>query len=708
MPTTDRIVFDRFEVDLRSGEIRNNGNKIRMQAKPFQLLTLLLERPGEVVTREEVSRALWGADTFVDFDHSLATAVNKIREALGDSADHPKYIETLPKRGYRFIGTIEPEPPVVLSAVSGRESVERVPVVRVMTSWASKMSSLAVAFLIVAGAASFRLYRKTVDPPPITIVPFTSYPGLETAPSFSPDDSRIAFSWDSGSGNRTGGAQYDLYVKAIGSETVLRLTNHPSDWISSAWSPDGTQIAFHRLAADDNGIYLVPALGGPERKLLATQAPYAVVAPLSWSPDGKWLAYADTENGRPGDRAFLLNMETLEYHEFPHDPSCNHEGYLTFSHSGQELALLCVHSMTSFEYFVTDLQGKSKRSLTTRHEFPNGLAWSGDDKSVIVAGANPKGEDFYVIRVSDGEVHKLPVAAGHWPTISRDGHKLAASLSDNHVNVWRKDLEHPEAPALPMLLSTRQQNNSQYSPDGKHLVFDSTRSGTWSVWLADADGSNLVQISHEGPAGFPRWSPDSRKITFEMTDPSGLVGVYTADISDRVVHKLRTNVRESSRPFWSHDGKWIYFRGSEGVGHQIYRCPVGGGDSTLLAQTPDLTTPIESSDGKALYSASRTANPNIIMLALDHSGATLQEVSGMPRVLSESQWTLVHDGIYFAPQDSPRSICFFDFATRHTREIFTTDKDLDDGMSISPDGRYMLYSQVDESNADIMLVNDFR
>ncbi len=707
-PRPRRIAFDNFEVDLRSGEVRKSGSRIRIQAQPFQLLVLLLENAGDVVSRDEICRELWPADTFVDFEHSLAAAVNKMREALGDTADNPHYIETLPKRGYRFIGTIKPEPPVVSSALPGRESAELVPVAKVMTPWGWTMGCLAVAVLIVAGVASFRLYRKLGDAPPMTIVPFTSYPGLETAPSFSPDDSRIAFSWDGGSDNRAGGARYDLYVKAIGSETVLRLTNHPADWISSAWSPDGTQIAFHRLAPDDNGIYVVPALGGPERRLLATQAPYAVVAPLNWSPDGKWLAFADTENGRPGDRAFLFNLETLEYHEFPHDPSCNHEGSLTFSHSGQELALLCVHSMTSFEYFVTDLQGKSKRSLTTRHEFPQGLAWSGDDKSLIVAGANPKGEDFYEIRVSDGEVHKLSVAAGDWPTISRDGHKLAFSVADNHVNIWRKDLEHPEAPAVPMLLSTRRQNNSQYSPDGKHLVFDSTRSGTWSVWLADADGSNLVQISHEGPAGSPRWSPDSQKITFEMTESSGLVGVYTADISDRVVHKLRTSVRESSRPFWSHDGKWIYFRGSEGVGHQLYRCPVGGGDSILLARTQDLTTPIESSDGKAMYSASRPVNPNIIMLALDHADATLQEVSGIPKVLSESQWALVHDGIYFAPQDSPRSICFFDFATRHTREIFKTEKDLDDGMSISPDGRYMLYSQVDESNADIMLVNDFR
>jgi TolB-like protein/DNA-binding winged helix-turn-helix (wHTH) protein/Tfp pilus assembly protein PilF len=102
-----RITFDRFEVDLRSGELRKNGRRLRLQAQPFELLALLLEHPGEVVTREEICRKLWQADTFVDFDHSLGTAINKIREALGDSADHPRFVETLPRRGYRFIGKIE-------------------------------------------------------------------------------------------------------------------------------------------------------------------------------------------------------------------------------------------------------------------------------------------------------------------------------------------------------------------------------------------------------------------------------------------------------------------------------------------------------------------------------------------------------------------------------------------------------------------------
>jgi Tol biopolymer transport system component/DNA-binding winged helix-turn-helix (wHTH) protein len=709
-PRSQRIVFDNFEADMRSGELRKNGSRIRLQAQPFQCLALLLRNAGEVVSRDEICRELWPDNTFVDFEHSLAAAVNKIREALNDSAENPKYIETLPKRGYRFIGKIKPEAPVVMPLPEPKESVELAPVSTAKakkTYWERAFALLAFAVTIAVAILLARLPHNSGNSEPLTVVPFTSDPGLETTPSFSPDGSRIAFAWDNGT-NRSGAPAYDLYVKAIGSETVVRLTKRPSEWISSAWSPDGTQIAFHRLAGVDTGIYVVPALGGPERKLHATHVPYNLAAPLSWSPDGKWIAYADVENGKPGDRMFLLNTDTLESHEFPHDPSCNHEGNLTFSHSGQELAMLCVHSTTSFEYFVTDFQGKSKRPLTMIHEIATDLAWTGDDKYLILARELETGPELNELRVSDGAMRKLSLSTGgSWPAISRDGRELAFSAFVGHVNIWRRDLLHPEAAPVQMYISTREQNAAQYSPDGKHVAFDSARSGLWSVWMADTDGGNLVQISHDGPAGNPRWSPDSQKIAFEMKDSDGLWNVYSADISDRVPHKLTTNVRESTHPYWSHDAEWIYFRGYEGVGHQLYRCPAHGGDAAVLAASQDPIAPIESWDGKVLYFPARNLNAVMMMLPLDRPDATPQPVEGMPNIFYERQWALVSDGIYYIPQSAPRTMCFYDFATKQTREIFKTERDTSDGISVSPDGRYMLYSQLDENSTNIMLASNF-
>jgi DNA-binding winged helix-turn-helix (wHTH) protein len=106
-PSPNAIKFDEFEVDLRALELYRKGRRIKLQIQPFQILALLLERPGEVVTREELQKRLWPADTFVDFDHSLNTAVKKLRQALGDDIKKPRFVETLPKRGYRFLGTVK-------------------------------------------------------------------------------------------------------------------------------------------------------------------------------------------------------------------------------------------------------------------------------------------------------------------------------------------------------------------------------------------------------------------------------------------------------------------------------------------------------------------------------------------------------------------------------------------------------------------------
>src|SRR6266568_8897687 len=121
-----QVYFGEFQLDLDTAELRNNGNKSSLVGQPLQILTELLERPGELVTRQELKKKLWPDDTFVDFDQSLNKAVNRLREALGDSAEHPRFVETLPRRGYRFIGTIEPtEQPVepvepVKPSASGR------------------------------------------------------------------------------------------------------------------------------------------------------------------------------------------------------------------------------------------------------------------------------------------------------------------------------------------------------------------------------------------------------------------------------------------------------------------------------------------------------------------------------------------------------------------------------------------------------------
>jgi Tol biopolymer transport system component/DNA-binding winged helix-turn-helix (wHTH) protein len=703
-----RVAFGSFVVDLTSGQILKNGRKIRLQPQPFRLLELMLMRPGEVVTRQEVCRALWDSDTFVDFDHGLGTAINKIRETLGDSAESPRFVETLPRRGYRFIGEIKPEvtpEPRAAVEVQARATAPSRP------RWPG-LAAAAILGLIIASLAVVtyrRSHRGRPQPStPPTVVQFTALPGDETSPAFSPDGSRIAFAWN---GDRASSAAgYDLYVKAIGSEALLRLTNRPSEWLSPVWSPDGTQIAFHRMAGPDTGVYLVSALGGPERKLHATHVPYSVSAPISWSPDGKWIAFGDTSPADALDRMFLLSVTTLETVPLPHNPNCLHEALATFSPSGDRLAYVCVHSLRDFDLYTTAFPPNGPPQHIVDFHYPSpGLAWSADDNKLILSVWTDAGPELEEILVADGSLRRFdfsPNAA--WPAVSPKGDQLAYSSYSIRTGIWRRDLLHLETPPVELISSTREQDNAQYSPDGKHIAFWSTRSGNREIWISDPDGTNLVQLSKSIGSAFspPYWSPDGKKIVFG-SHRSGHFEIYVADISENLPRKLETNVQDISTPSWSRDGKWIYFRSYAAEGHKIYRCPATGGDAVALRAGHDGTSPQESPDGNDLYFAARNVNAGLIRLSLKE-GFTESPVEGLPPIRDEYQWTVIPGGVYFVPMQAPKSLYFFDFATKQTRQVFEIQKPFGYGLSLSPDGRWLLYTQIEEQNTDIMLADHFQ
>ena len=216
-----------------------------------------------------------------------------------------------------------------------------------------------------------------------------------------------------------------------------------------------------------------------------------------------------------------------------------------------------------------------------------------------------------------------------------------------------------------------------------------------------------LQISNpHDESGHPQWSPDRNRITFDSR-PRDRWEIYVWNATEGIPKRLITNISGIIRPHWSGDGKWIYFTSREPGRTGIYRCPASGGDAIALSKDVDGISPQEGFDGRTAYFASREDKPILKRVAFLGQSGTESEVEGLPRLSNSGLWTLTPGGIYFVPADAPRSIRYFDLATKQIRPVFEVGQDFGDSLSVSSDGRWILYSQAGDENSDIMLVENF-
>jgi Tol biopolymer transport system component/DNA-binding winged helix-turn-helix (wHTH) protein len=726
-----RIVrFGPFEADLQTQEVRKYGTRLRLANQSFLVLSVLLERPAQLVTRDDLRARLWPSTTFVEYDQGLNAAVNRLREALGDSAENPRFIETLPRRGYRFIATIEtvsmsgglaakanenaaahqtPVRPAVTEDIQS-EAVSRPlltsspPIRAAFGQMNSKSLAMVATLTIVALLAAATLIHLR-NPPgeknlsSVRVVPFTSLPGQEVAPSFSPDGSQIVFAWKSDSGKG-----FDLYVKTIGSERTLRLTDHASKWISPAWSPDGAQIAFSRWSEGDSGIYVIPALGGPERKLVNAAFWYEPFMQITWSPDAKALAFWSTNEG--GSHVFLLPLDTLRPRILSPPLHCWDAAGPAFSPDGKNLALICTSSIAVYAIYVVPMSGGSPRLLASMMGYPRGLAWSTDGARIVLSNDSGDGGDLWELSM-DGSLARLPFGEeGSEPAVAARGNRLAYQRGWKTIDIWRADLAafKPEDSVKKLIFSTRVQRVPHYSPDGTKIVFESNRSGTHEIWLADGDGNDPVQLtSFNGPqTGGPSWCSDGRRIAFDSR-ASRVSAIYVEDIGQRLPRQVQTNVQNLALPTWSEDCRWLF----ASDGHDtLYRIPSQGGDATRVTDRSSWYGFVNQ--GRLFFNVKEAREVALWSQSVNNGEA--KPLERMPKLSYTESWTATPRGVYYTDSTSnPSTIDFYDFASRATRRVITLHQSppTGGGLSVSPDGRWLLYAQTDDEQSDIMLAEHF-
>jgi Tol biopolymer transport system component/DNA-binding winged helix-turn-helix (wHTH) protein len=703
--------FEGFDADFRTQELRKQGVRVKLPQQSFKILQMLLARPGELVTREELHQALWPGDAFVDFDHGLNNSIARLRDALGDSADTPLYVETLPRLGYRFIGDFDVAPAAplpVAPSVSTREILRPA-----RWKWSLFLLLLVLA-LVLAGIAGWWFFPRAKESASVVeIVPLTGITGKQRLPSFSPDGSQVTFKLTRDSKARNG-----LYTALVGGDKLLQLTDDPGD-CCPVWSPDGQAVAFSRNSEKGLDIYTVSPLGGTPRKLYA-RSPGELYAYsptgdqlLAWSPDGKLLAFSAT-NSEGRSAITLLSLADHSTRHLTYPPVEHFDSQPSFSPDGKRMVFVRTSSPGAVDdLFLIHIDGGVPKRLTfDNREIYGPPAWTEGGKDLIFSSARAGLQSLWRLPVAGGDPRLVAEAStnAYYPAISTKSHRLAYTRSIDNHNIWQltlKDRTHGQGKASMMIAAQGNGTHPQFSPNGTKIAFESDRSGYPEIWVCNRDGSDPAQItSMRGLAGTPRWSPDGRSLAFDFR-PKDHSEIYVVEVPGGAPRQMTTVPGANNVvPSWSRDGQWIYFA-SKGGGKdfQVWKVSIRGGPALQVTKNGGFA-PLEAEDGFLYYTKSFLI-PGIWKVS--SQGGTETAIMDTPDAPKWADWAVVPGGMYFLDsRSSPQPILeFFDFATGRRTSISALDGE-PQGLAVSPDRKSILYSQMDQNNEGIMVVKNFR
>jgi Tol biopolymer transport system component/DNA-binding winged helix-turn-helix (wHTH) protein len=752
--------FGPFRMDLGERLLLRDGEPVPLTPKAFETLLVLVQNRGHVVEKDELMNKVW-PDTFVE-EVGLARNISVLRKVLEGGSDRHHYIETIPKRGYRFRAEVRewdegaPVPraeemqsarsvhqigsgpatgqaPALLassdSAVPGLKTQHRSlkgdSVVITETSTRQRLVQRYIwvtALLVLLGVGvSWWLIHLTTRPADVALeaVPLTSYPGREQEPSLSPDGNQVAFSWN---GERQD--NFDIYVKLIGSEShLLRLTSAPEADTDPAWSPDGRSIAFIREGpAGKASVHLISPLGPPER-IVGMISPTRIESAgtswprgLAWTPDGKWLVVTDRNSD--SEPLFLLSAESGERRRLTSSPdTASLDSQPAFSPDGRTLAFIRQVAVGVRDVYLLTLSeelqpiGEPKR-LTFENRLTFRPVWTPAGREIIFSSGRFLDPNLFRIAASGSSKPQRLAGVGengYEAAISHRMQRLVYTRVSIDVNIWRLEVPGPDGKiSQPMKLtstSTRADRDAQFSPGGEKIVFNSNRTGNFEIWICDSEGSNPRQITSLGHyCGSPHLSPDGQRVTFD-SNLEGQWETYVTSANGGKPQRLTTNAARDALTSWSRDGKWIYFFSDRSGENQIWKIPAGGGEAVPVTRKGGFEA-LESPDGQWIYYTKSDGASSLWRVPKDGG-----EETPVLESVDKRAFAIANEGIYFIPKPDSfgrYTIQFFNFTTKKTRPVFTIESEIDIYLSASPDGRWILYSQIDQDGSDLMLVENFR
>jgi DNA-binding winged helix-turn-helix (wHTH) protein/Tol biopolymer transport system component len=643
------VKFGVFEVNLRTGELRRHGIRIKLQRQPYQILVMLLEKPGEVISREEIRIRLWPEDTFVDFEHGVNTAVKKLRQVLGDVAEDPHYVETLPRVGYRFMVPVY-EPAIANdSAVSQVTSDVPLAESETESSHSGRRSrrlrwALVLAALALAGFAAFAVFGPVPEP---KVVSFVETPLSDRADSWQQlvtDGARVYFL------ERQGDHENVVQTSTVGGETRKVTAPFHNTRIFDI-SSDHSEFLIGDFGERQQGmpLWIWPVQGGSPIRVGGIGVDDAV-----WHPNGHQIVYVR------GSEIRIVRRDGTDDRPFIHTSGI--PGMLRWSPDASRLTFTVGDFQTyAQKLWQASAAGSNAQVRFTDWDEPNRECcgdWTPDGKYFLFASLYPDGiSNLWAVRENRSWLHwrrPKPVrltstATPLWGPLSvRDGSRILAfgARSEFEHERYRPDFRQH----LPFL------------PGIRALDLAISRDGNWvaiqgmpdrSLWRLKLDGTERVElVGSPVLVAHPRWSPDGTKIAFECQLPGGPPRACVVSAEGGAMQEVLPQKGEQSVPSWSADGKFIAlamnvlapegFSGPKG----IYIVDWETRKATKLPESEGLTSPMWSPDGK--YLTAKTLDEHRLLL-FDAPAGKWKEIANGKLLSGHGAWT--HDSKYLLIQD---------------------------------------------------------
>jgi Tol biopolymer transport system component/DNA-binding winged helix-turn-helix (wHTH) protein len=664
--SNSKVTFGLFEADLETGELWKAGFRVKLQTQPFKVLAALVERPGQVVTREELQIRLWGRDTVVDFDHSLGTAINKIREALGDSADSPRYIETLSKRGYRFIAPVSPlpEPPSPFSAANLIESSSEpaapkpqsrhlapdparaiappAAAHRAASPYSGKLIVLAAVLFVSAVVASYLIgsERAPINPPHIAQLTHSGHlaPGVDNmenlAAAVTDGVHLFAATIDNGHDSLAAVSLAD------GAVTPLNVPDEVAGPSLGDISPDGSRLLLrdHLSPESEQPLWAVPTMGGSALRIGNVLAHDA-----TWMPNNGGILYA---NGNNLYLSVITSGTPTLYATVP-----GRAFWLRWSPDGKLLRFTILDPLThTTSLWQLSASDRKPQQLLPSFSQPSSECcgvWTPDGRFFIFQSARGGNSDLWrlsgksttdPVRLTNGPLQfRSPVAA-------RSGNRIFFLGVDGRSDLQRLEPSGNLVPERGFLSSAVRVD---YSRDGQWVAWTEP---TGLLWRARSDGSEKLQLTPDNLGVFlAHWSPDGKHLALMAREPGKAWQLYLIGSEGDNLQPLLRESRNAADPSWAPNGKSLVFgrvndyMGKENAKRTLHILHLDTGQIDEVPGSDNLFSPRWSPDGRWIAALTMDQRQVRLFDVASHTWTTLPVPSGADPVwTSDSRYLYIH------------------------------------------------------------------